>query len=169
MFEKIRVYVAWWKFWNVCCLCQKQKGKDIKNFFLCKLYVMVIYAKYISNHIDNISIGRFFTLWQTYNFDWLWYLTFYYLYIHLCNKEIFWHVEDWCKRNHGNCRLNHSIWNWWNRFLNSIYTIFHIQEDVYLYVLHNIFKLVFPVTILVSDVSNRFHKGNNAREQKLNK
>ena len=62
LFEKIRVYVAWWKFWNVCCLCQKQKGKDIKNCFLCKLYVMLISAKYISNHIDNISIGRFFTL-----------------------------------------------------------------------------------------------------------
>jgi hypothetical protein len=35
-------------------------------------------------------------------------------------------------------------------------------------VLHNIFKLVFSVTILVSDVSTRFHKENNAREQKLN-
>ena len=33
--------------------------------------------------------------------------------------------------------------------------------------LHNIFKLVFPVTILVSDVSTRFHKENNAREQKI--
>jgi hypothetical protein len=35
-------------------------------------------------------------------------------------------------------------------------------------VLHNIFKLVFSVTILVSDVSTGFHKENNAREQKLN-
>ena len=77
-------------------------------------------------------------------------------------------MADQCDSNHTYCHLDYSIRHWWNRFSNSIYIIFHNQEDVYLYVLHNIFKLVFSDTILVSDVSTRFHKENNTREQKLN-
>ena len=129
---------------------------------------MLISAKYISNHIDNITIGWFCLFWQTDNSDRSWYIKFYYLYIHLCKEEIFRHMADQCDSNHTYCHLDYSIRHWWNRFSKSIYIIFHNQEDVYLYVLHNIFKLVFSVTILVSNVSTRFHKENNAREEKLN-